>query len=138
MAVNHLVFQGRLVAEPTFGQTNAGGDYANFRLAWSEKYKEKEAKCFLECKAFGGTAQFMSKYMRDKGQEIVAEGKLNTEEWEKDGQKRSKMVLVVNNVHFSGKKGDGGGSAAGSTADGSAESVQPNLTPVEVSDDLPF
>jgi single-strand DNA-binding protein len=105
--VNSMVLQGRLVDVPTFGDTNSGTRYANFRLAWSEKYKDKETKCFLDCKAFGGTAQFMEKYMNTKGQEILAEGKLNTEEWEKDGQKRSKIALIVSATHFCGKK-DGG------------------------------
>ena len=70
MAVNHLVFQGRLVDVPVFGQTNTGNDYANFRLAWSEKFKDKEAKCFLECKAFREKATLMKNYMNQKGQEI--------------------------------------------------------------------
>jgi len=126
--VNHLVLQGRFVEDPTFGQTNGGTDFANFRLAWSEKYKDRETKCFLECKAFGGTATFMQSYMNRKGQEIVAEGKLTTEEWEKDGQKRSKIVLIVSSVHFCGKK-DGGPAPA--TAE------QGGYTQV-ATDDLPF
>lgn len=128
--LNHLSFQGRLVDAPAFGQTGSGVEYANFRLAWSEKYKDRETKCFLDCKTFGGTAQFMGKFFRDKGQEMLAEGKLTTEEWEKDGQKRSKIVLIVNNVHFCGKKQEGGAAQADPTA---------NMTPVEMStDDLPF
>lgn len=125
--VNHLVFQGRLVDAPTCGQTTGGTDFANFRVAWSEKYRDKENRCFLECKAFGGTATFISKYFNEKGQELAVEGKLNTEEWEKDGQKRSKIVLVVDKVHFCGSRRESGQEA----------SVQPNLTPVET-DELPF
>ena len=132
MAVNHLVFQGRLVDVPTFGDTTAEIRYANFRLAWSEKYKEKETKCFLECKAFGGTAQFMEKYMNQKGQEILVEGKMTTDEWEKDGQKRSKNVLMVGGVHFCGKKQDSG---TAETASAPAETG--GFTAVET-DELPF
>ena len=126
--VNHLVFQGRLVADPTFGTTNGGMDYVNFRLAWSEKYKEKENKCFLECKAFGATAKFVSAYFK-KGQEMVSEGKLNTDEWTTDdGQKRSKIVLMVSGVHFCGKKQE----------NGEAASAEPSgYTPVET-ESLPF
>ena len=102
MAVNHLVYQGRFVDDPRFGQTNNGTDFANFRLAWSEKYKDRENKCFLECKAFGGVAQFMNKYMNKKGQEILVEGKLNTDEWGEGDQKKSKIVLVVDTAHFCG------------------------------------
>ena len=137
MAVNHLVFQGRLVDVPTFGDTSAGSRYANFRLAWSEKYKEKETKCFLECKAFGGTAQFMDKYMNQKGHEILVEGKMTTDEWKEDGQKRSKNVLMVGGVHFCGKKQDGGNSSDQGQASAPAEAG--GFTAVEIdSDQLPF
>ena len=128
MAINHLVLQGRMVADPEQKTTNSGIQVVNFRIAWSEKYKEKENKLFIECKAFGAQAEFLCKYFK-RGQEIAVEGKLNTEEWEnQQGEKRSKIVLVVSNVHFCGKKESGGGEAA-----------QPNLTPVEVDpDNLPF
>ena len=128
MAVNHLVFQGRMVDAPSCGQTTGGTDYANFRLAWNEKYKDKEVKCFLECKAFGGTAKFIGQYMNQKGQEVLMEGKLNTEEWEKDGQKRNKIVLIVSNAHFCGKREGGADSG----------DVQPNMTPVNMDGELPF
>ena len=124
--LNHVSYQGRLVDAPSCGQTNSGTDYANFRLAWSEKYKDKETKCFLDCKAFGNLAKFIGQYMNAKGQEILVEGKLNTEEWEKDGQKRSKIALMVSNAHFCGSKKDSG----------SAE-VPVNMTPVDTNE-LPF
>jgi len=124
--VNHLDLQCRMVADPEVKTTNSGANVANFRVAWSEKYKDKENKLFIECKAFSAQAEFLGKYFR-KGQELVLEGKLTTEEWEtQDGQKRSKIVLLVSNVHFSGKKGEEAGSA------------QPNLTPVANPDELPF
>lgn len=105
--LNKTEFQGRFVDDPVFGDTNSGTRYANFRMAWSEKYKERENKCFLECKAFGMTASFMEKYLTKKGQEFIAVGRLTTDEWEKDGQKRSKTVLLVDEVHFCGKRADG-------------------------------
>ena len=124
--LNHTIFQGRFVATPELRDTNAGSKVTNFRVAWSEKYKDRENKCFLECKAFGSQAEFICKYFT-KGQEINLEGKLNTEEWEtQDGQKRSKIILLVNNCHFSGKRQDAPGD------------VQPNMTPVDPAEGLPF
>jgi len=109
--VNHLIFHGRLIADPELRDTNSGSKVTNFRVAWSEKYKERENKCFLECKAFGAQAEFIGKYWK-KGKEIIVSGKLNTEEWETDGQKRSKIVLIVNEAHFCGKNENGGTPAA--------------------------
>jgi single-strand DNA-binding protein len=109
--VNHLCLQGLLVADPELKDTNNGTKVVNFRVAWSEKFKERENKLFLECKAFSGLAEHIAKYFV-KGQEIAVEGKLNTEEWEKDGQKRSKIVLMVSDTHFCGKKESGTTTAA--------------------------
>lgn len=126
--VNCLVMQGRFVADPELKDTNSGVKVANFKIAWSKKIKDRETKCFLECKAFDKQAEHVCKYFR-KGQETVVTGELQTEEWEKDGQKRSKIVLVIGTVHFCGKKEDNPG----------GESVVPNMTPVNVPDDqLPF
>ena len=128
--VNHLVFQGRMVADPELKDTNSGVKVCNFRVAWSEKYNNQEVKCFLDVKAFSAQAELVCKYFR-KGQELVVEGKLQTEEWEKDGQKRSKIVLVVNAVHFCGSKKDS------TTAPAEAPAQEGGFTAVET-DDLPF
>jgi len=135
MAVNHTVLQGHMVADPELKDTNNGTKLVNFRVAWSEKYKERETKCFLECKAFSGTAEFVCFYFR-KGQELTVEGKLTTEEWTtQDGQKRSKIVLVADRVHFCGKKQDGnetGGSEPAQSAPVAA------AVPVDTDGELPF
>ena len=128
--LNHSSIQARLVENPSVGQTNSGTDYANFRIAWSEKIKERENKLFLDCKAFGSTAKFIGQYF-SKGQEILVEGKLNTEEWEKDGQKRSKIALMVTGVHFCGSKKEG------VTAQAEAPAQEGGFTAVET-DELPF
>ena len=133
--LNDFNLQGRFVEDPTFGDTKGGTRFVNFRLAWSKKVNEKESKLFIECKAFGGTAQFMEKYMNKKGQEIIVAGELNTEEWQnQDGQKRSKIVMIVNSVHFCGKKQDGGAEQA---APAEAPAQEGGFTAVET-DEMPF
>ena len=135
--VNHLVFQGRMVADPELKDTNSGVKVCNFRVAWSEKYNNQEVKCFLDVKAFSAQAELVCKYFR-RGQELVVEGKLQTEEWEKDGQKRSKIVLMLRNIHFCGKKQDNQAETApAETAPAAAPAAQPNMTPV-YPDELPF
>ena len=101
--INAFILQGRLVADPECGTTTGGVDYANFRLAWNKKYKEKESKLFIECKAFSGTAKFVREYFK-KGSEMNIEGELTTEEWESEGNKRSKIVCIVSRAHFTGGK----------------------------------
>jgi len=89
-------------------------DVANceFTVAWSEKYKETETKCFLRCKAWRNTAEFISKYFF-KGQEIVIDGHLVTEEWQSEGEKKSRTICVIDKANFCGSKSENGGSNRG-------------------------
>lgn len=105
--VNHIIFQGRLTRDLEVKETNSGIKYAAFTLAWSEKYKETETKCFMRCKAWRSTAEFMQKYLNAKGTEMLVEGRLVTNEWtDNEGQQKSVVELDVSRVHFCGKKSD--------------------------------
>ena len=109
--VNKFILQGRLTADPEIKQTPSGVSCANFTVAWSEKYKEVETKCFQRCKAWRSTADFIGKYFA-KGQEIIVVGKMATEQWEKDGQKYSAQVLTVDEASHCGPKNANQGEAA--------------------------
>ena len=110
--INKLIYEGRLTADPELRQTQSGVANLFFTVAWSEKYKEVEKKCFLQCKAWRGTAEFIAKYFT-KGQGISLVGKLSTEEWTaEDGSKRSRIVLDVEEAHFYGSKRDNEGTTA--------------------------
>lgn len=126
--VNNFILQGRLVRDVEYGTTNSGVSYANFSVAWNEKYNENEQQLFMNCRAWRGTADLLNKYFK-KGDELVIEGKLVTETYEKDGQNKSSTRMVVDRVHFTyGKKNN----------DGQGQGQE--LTPVddETMDNLPF
>ena len=103
--VNKLIYQGRLVADPELKRTQSDVPNMEFTIAWSEKYKEAETKCFLRCKAWRNTAEFISKYFK-KGQEIIIEGRMVTEQWEDSGEKKSRTICVVDAANFCGNKTD--------------------------------
>lgn len=103
--INKTLYQGRLTRDIELKKTSSDIAYTEFSVAWSEKYKESETKCFLRCKAWRSTAEFLQKYF-SKGQEIGIEGHLITEEWEKDGQKQSRTICQVDKVHSCGSKSD--------------------------------
>lgn len=105
--INKVILQGRFTKKPE-AVDKGGFLLCDFTIAWSEKIKDTEKVCFMDCKAWRGTAEFISKYF-DKGQECIVEGQLLQENWEKDGQKFSRKILNVEKVHFCGSK-----SAAGS------------------------
>lgn len=109
--VNKLILQGRFTRKPEV-EEKGGFKVCEFTIAWSENYKERETKCFMRCKAWRGMADFVGNYF-DKGQECVVEGRVTTEEWEKDGQKQSRTVCVVDRVHFCGSKASNNTATAG-------------------------
>ena len=99
--LNKVLIQGRLTKDPELKTTQSGVSMLLFTVAWSEKYKEVESKCFLLCKAWRQTADFISKYFT-KGQEIAIDGHMVTEEW-KEGE--SVTLCLVDKAHFCGSKG---------------------------------
>ena len=100
--INKVVLQGRFTRKPEV-EKKGGFDMCEFTIAWSEKYKERETKCFLRGKAWREQAKFIANTF-DKGQEVIVEGRLTTEEWEKDGQKQSRTVMNLERIHFCGPK----------------------------------
>lgn len=98
--VNKVIIQGRLTKDPELRQTQSGISSLLFTVAWSEKYKEVETKCFLLCRAWRHTAEFINTYFR-KGQEIALEGHMVTEDWD-DNNKPT--LCVIDKAHFCGSK----------------------------------
>jgi single-strand DNA-binding protein len=86
---------------------------AEFGLACNRKYKDKESVLFIDCAAFGKTAEILAKFCQ-KGKPLLVEGRLELQQWEdKDGNKRSKISCVVENFQF---LGDGKGGSQGEPA----------------------
>lgn len=103
--VNKIILQGRLVADVELKTVGDNISVTEFTVAWSEKYNDNEKKLFLRCKAWRSTAEFISKYF-SKGQQIVIEGNMLTEEWEKDGEKKSRTICNVEKASFCGNKSE--------------------------------
>lgn len=102
--LNKVTFQGRFTADPELRQTASGVFFCNFDVAWSEKYKEVESTCFLKCRAWRTTTEFLSKYFH-KGDQVIVEGRLITNSWTDDqGQKHSTIICDVDKCHFCGTK----------------------------------
>lgn len=103
--VNKVIFQGRLTADPEVRYTQSQVANLEMSVAWSEKYKEVETKCFLRCKAWRNTAEFIGNYF-SKGQEIMIEGHMVTEQWEDNGENKNRTICVIDKCHFCGSKSD--------------------------------
>lgn len=118
--MNRIVLKGRLVADPELRMTQSNVAHVRFKVA-VDKYTDKDnekAADFIDCDAWRKTAEFLAKYT-SKGQEILIEGALHNNNYEKqDGTKVYSYVVTAERAEFCGSKGSN--SAAGNTASNDA------------------
>ena len=111
--MNRIVLKGRLVADPELRVTQSNISHARFKLAvdkYTGKDGEKSAD-FIDCDAWRGTADFISKYF-SKGQEILIEGALHNNNYEKsDGTKVYGYIVTAERAEFCGAKGSNSSSS---------------------------
>jgi len=103
--LNKWIGIGRLTRDPEVKQTTTGKDVASFSLAINDGWGDKKSVSFIDCEAWGKTAEIMGKYC-SKGKQIAVTGRLKQDSWEKDGQKRSKIKIVVESMQLLGGTGD--------------------------------
>ncbi len=107
--MNKILLVGRLTKDPEVRSTSAGFQTANFTVAVSRNFKNKEGNYdadFLPCVAFRNTAEFISKFFK-KGNLISLEGRVQTRNYDaQDGTKRYVTEVIVENVEFVGGKND--------------------------------
>ena len=108
--INRVFLIGRLTKDPELRYTQGGTSIASLSIANNRTYmagsEKKEDVSFFNCIAWGKLGETISKYVK-KGDKIAIEGRLQQRSWEKDGQKRSTVEIVVENVQFLGGKNGG-------------------------------
>lgn len=108
--LNKIIMMGRLVRDPELRHTQSGTAVASFTLAVDRDFKDKatgeRAVDFIDCTAWRGTAEFVSRYLT-KGRMAVVDGRLQIRRWEdKDGNKRYSPEVVAESVYFADSKRD--------------------------------
>ena len=103
--LNKVMLIGRLTRDPETRHTAGGSSVTNFGLAVNRSYRKKdsdervEETTFVDVEAWGQTGETFARYMR-KGRQAYVEGRLKLDSWEKDGQKRSKLSVVMEEFQF--------------------------------------
>lgn len=143
---------GRLTRDPETRVTASGLTICKLGLACSRAYatkdgERKEETTFIDVDAFGKQAEVITKYMR-KGRPIMVEGRLKLDQWESnDGQKRSKLGVVLETFQFLGSRDDAGSGDAGQSYERSSPPARNHDTTANNSsvsdadafdDDVPF
>ena len=102
---NKVILMGNLTRDPELKRTSTDMAVAQIGIAVNRKYKEKEETTFVDCEAWGKTAETMAKYL-SKGKPVFLEGRLKLDQWQdKDGNNRSKLKLVIENFQFIDSRG---------------------------------
>ena len=110
--MNKAFIAGNLTREPQTRVMTNGNTVCNFGMASSRKYRtgdgeSKEDTLFIDVEAWGKTAELVVQYL-SKGSGCLIEGRLKLDTWEdKEGNKRSAIRLVAENVQFTDARGAG-------------------------------
>ncbi len=131
---NKVIIMGNLTRDPELKQTPSNQSVAKIGIAMNRKYKSKEGELreettFVDCEAWGKTAETMAKYLT-KGRPVFDEGRLKLDQWQdKDGNNRSKLKVVIESFQFVDSRGNKSQGEPATTA---------ATTAIPQDDDIPF
>ncbi len=152
-SLNHVVLTGNLTRDAELKFTGSGLPILKFSIAVNRSVKKddswQEEASFFDAVVIGKRGEAIHKYMT-KGKMVGIEGQLRQDRWEQDGQKRSRVEIVVNEIQFLGGRSTGsaqGGSdfvedtegyapRSGGGGGGGKPAAQPAGD--EFEDDIPF
>ena len=145
--INRVFLIGRLTKDPELRYTQGGTSIASFSIANNRSYtvqnEKKKDVSFFNCVAWGKGGEVLAQYAK-KGSKIGIEGRLQQRSWDKDGQKRSIVEIVVENFQLLGGNGQHGGEQNGKSATSEPAHEQsfpadPDSAPSHFSDEsIPF
>ncbi|CAG0948179.1 Single-stranded DNA-binding protein [Phycisphaerales bacterium] len=114
---NKVLLMGNITRDIELKSIAGGQSVARIGIAVNRKWtgqdgQLREEVTFVDCDAWGKTAETMAKYLT-KGRPVFIEGRLKLDQWEKDGQKHSKLKVVVESFNFIDSRPGGGGGGGG-------------------------
>ncbi len=152
MYLNKAFLYGNLTRDPEIRALPSGQQVASFSLATNRTYKNKEGAKqeqveYHNIVAFGKQADVIAQYLK-KGRPVFIEGRIQTRSWEKDGEKKYRTEVVVENFQFGpsapgGPRGDSGESgsyqpkAKATPAGDKSEDIEYPAEEISA-DDIPF
>lgn len=105
MSINSVSISGNLTRDPELRQTQGGNSILNFSIAVNDRRQDRQTgewedyPNYVDCVMFGARAGAVARYLQ-KGSKVAVQGKLRYSSWEKDGQRRSKLEVAVDELEF--------------------------------------
>ena len=150
MSINRVIISGNLTRDPELRSTESGLPVLGFGVAVNDRRKNQQSgewedyPNFIDCTMFGARAESLSRYL-NKGTKVSIEGKLRWSQWEREGQKRSKIEVIVDELEFMSSRNDsssyGGGMGGGYSAPAAAPVAAAPVVDASSSvydEDIPF
>jgi single-strand DNA-binding protein len=140
---------GNLGKDPEMSYLPSGQAVTKFSLATSRSYKDKSGELKEETEwhnivAWGKLGEICAQYLK-KGRQAYVEGRIQTRTWEgRDGNKRTSVDIVAENVQMLGSRGEGGAEStsrpvSSSRATSPEDESLSEANPSEITDDdIPF
>ena len=137
VSINRVMISGNLTRDPEMRSTAGGTSVLKMGVAVNDRRKNPQSgewedyANFVDATMFGSRAEALSKYL-SKGQKVAIEGKLRWSSWEnQQGEKRSKLEVIVDEIEFMTPRDSGGGFSADS-APSPAEGPAPQIDDEEI------
>ncbi len=129
--LNKVLLIGNLTRDPEVRYLPSGKAVTEIRMAINNKFKlasgeEREEVCFVNVVVWGKQAEACGQYL-SKGSSLLVEGRLQYDEWEKDGQKHNRLRVVADRTQFMGapKRVEYSDSAASTGGDSRSVEAKP-------------
>lgn len=108
-SLNQVTLMGNLTRDPELRQTPNGQNVTSFSLALNRAYKDasgewQEVTDYIDIVCWSTLAERVAQYL-SKGRRCLVQGRLQSRSWEQDGQKRSKVEVLANDVTFLDSRG---------------------------------
>lgn len=137
MSINRVVISGNLTRDPELRSTAGGMPILKLGIAVNDRAKNQQTgewedrPNFVDVVVFGSRGESLSRFL-SKGQKVAIEGKLRWSQWEtQQGEKRSKIEVVADDIEFMSSRGEGGSGGGGYQA------PAPGPTP-DLDEEIPF
>jgi len=117
MSINRVIISGNLTRDPELRRTQAGMDVLTIGMAVNDRRRNpqtgewEDCPNFVDVTVFGKRAAALDNIL-SKGAKVAVEGKLRWSQWERDGQKRSKIEVVADEIELMSGRRDSGGAPA--------------------------
>lgn len=128
MSINRVMISGNLTRDAELRTTQSGTSVLSMGVAVNDRRRNAQGEWedyanFVDCTMFGTRAERIHQYLK-KGLKVAIEGKLRWSQWERDGQKRSKLEVLVDDIEFmSSRNSDSQGGYSGGYNQSSSSSM---------------